>query len=229
MQIKLETVRVAFADLIEPRAFSQGQDPTFGVTSLIPKEDAAKLKLVHGAMLVAAQGKWGEDGARIAQELVREGKTCIRDGNSRRNRKGEIYQGFENHFAVSSNARADQPPRIFTPHGEKITSENFAEFEQYAIYGGCYAHVLISLWAQDNQYGRRINATIEGAVFAEHGEAFAGGRASESDVANAFAGLFTTRPDPIAPDVAPQAGGPIVGGESPPAEDTSDLDSLFAQ
>jgi hypothetical protein len=40
------------------------------------------------------------------------------------------------------------------------------------IYGGCYVNAVISLWAQDNSWGKRINATLLGAQFHSDGEPF---------------------------------------------------------
>jgi len=43
------------------------------------------------------------------------------------------------------------------------------------IYSGCYVNAIIDLWAQDNQFGKRINATLLGVQFAYDGDAFASG------------------------------------------------------
>ncbi|WP_244126983.1 ssDNA-binding protein, partial [Xylella fastidiosa] len=42
-------------------------------------------------------------------------------------------------------------------------------------YAGCYVNANIELWAQDNNYGKRINASLGGVQFLRDGEAFAGG------------------------------------------------------
>jgi hypothetical protein len=34
---------------------------------------------------------------------------------------------------------------------------------------------VVELWAQDNQYGKRINASLGGVQFAKDGESFGGG------------------------------------------------------
>ena len=49
------------------------------------------------------------------------------------------------------------------------------------LYSGCYADVKLSLWAQDNQYGKRINAQC--LVFQKRadGGAFAGGPPPSAD------------------------------------------------
>ena len=43
-------------------------------------------------------------------------------------------------------------------------------------------NVSLELWAQDNNYGKRVNATLMGVQFFRDGDAFAGGGvASEED------------------------------------------------
>jgi len=43
------------------------------------------------------------------------------------------------------------------------------------IYAGCYVNAIISLWAQDNTYGKRINAQLEGVQFCNNGEPLGAG------------------------------------------------------
>lgn len=42
-------------------------------------------------------------------------------------------------------------------------------------YSGCIVNAIVDIWAQDNDWGRRINCTITGIQFVEHGAAFGGG------------------------------------------------------
>jgi len=39
-------------------------------------------------------------------------------------------------------------------------------------YAGCYVNMSVRLWAQDNKFGKRINATLRWVQFAKDGEAF---------------------------------------------------------
>jgi hypothetical protein len=48
-------------------------------------------------------------------------------------------------------------------------------------YAGCYVNASIELWAQDNNYGKRVNASLGGVQFARDGDAFAGGGAASED------------------------------------------------
>ena len=42
-------------------------------------------------------------------------------------------------------------------------------------YSGCYVVAIVELWAQDNSWGKRVNATLKGVQFFADGEAFSGG------------------------------------------------------
>ena len=48
------------------------------------------------------------------------------------------------------------------------------------IYSGCHTHVSLDIWAQDNKWGRRINCTLRGVMFAGDGANFGGGSAPAS-------------------------------------------------
>jgi len=39
-------------------------------------------------------------------------------------------------------------------------------------YAGCYVNMSIRLWAQDNQFGKRVNAQLRAVQFVKDGEAF---------------------------------------------------------
>jgi hypothetical protein len=49
------------------------------------------------------------------------------------------------------------------------------------LYSGCYVVVHVNIWAQDNQFGKRINCGLLGVQFYKDGEAFSGGRISSVD------------------------------------------------
>ena len=49
------------------------------------------------------------------------------------------------------------------------------------IYAGCYVNVSLDFWAQDNAYGKRVNAQLRGVQFLRDGDAFSAGRPADSD------------------------------------------------
>jgi hypothetical protein len=49
------------------------------------------------------------------------------------------------------------------------------------IYSGCYVNMQIALWAQQNNFGKRVNAQLRGIQFLRDGEAFSGGGVANPD------------------------------------------------
>jgi hypothetical protein len=43
------------------------------------------------------------------------------------------------------------------------------------VYAGCYVNAIITLWVQNNSYGKRVNAQLDGVQFAKDGEPFGAG------------------------------------------------------
>jgi hypothetical protein len=48
-------------------------------------------------------------------------------------------------------------------------------------YAGCYVNVSLDVWAQSNQYGKRINAKLLAVQFDKDGDAFSGGEGYSDD------------------------------------------------
>ena len=65
-------------------------------------------------------------------------------------------------------ASNDFRPRILDANRNPLTEDD------NVLYAGCYVHALISLWYQDNKYGKRINCNLIGVMFVKDGERFTG-------------------------------------------------------
>ncbi len=48
-------------------------------------------------------------------------------------------------------------------------------------YGGAYVNLKVDVWAQDNNYGKRINAKLLVVQFVADGEAFGGGAVGRAE------------------------------------------------
>ena len=89
--------------------------------------------------------------------------------------KGKLY--------VSSNSATR--PNTFDSKGRQVNDANESE----AVYSGCIAQVVINIWAQENKFGKRINASPMGFKFVRHEERLSGGGrvASADEFGNADA------------------------------------------
>lgn len=157
-------VRLAFAQHLFTAGTVGGEGkPAFSVTAILPK-DHPVIKELHEAEAAVAKEKWAAKADANLKAIRAAGKGVVKDGDS----KAE-YSGFEGNAFVSM--RAEKRPNVYNTDGSQLTEADGV------VYSGCYAHVMLEVWAQDNQYGKRINAQVTGVMFAGDGDSFGGGAA----------------------------------------------------
>ena len=105
---------------------------------------------------------------RILKALRSADKTCLHSGDLKAN-----YDGFEGMLYIS--ARNSLRPLVIDVNKSPLTGEDGKP------YAGCYVNASLELWAQDNNYGKRINATLMGVQFYKDGESFTGGGVASED------------------------------------------------
>lgn len=164
--IKLTKVRLSFADLFEAKAF-QGGAAKYGATFLFDK-DSENAKRIKAAMEAVAAEKWGGKAKAILSSLWASNKICYGDGAS----KAE-YDGFEGKFFI--RASSSSRPIVIDGNKQPLVEKDGKP------YSGCYVHASIDIWAQDNQFGKRVNAGLRGVQFVKDGDAFAGGAVGSVD------------------------------------------------
>lgn len=167
MIVKLSEVRLAFPQLFEARAVNGEGTPAFSA-SLIFAKDGINVKSLNDAFAEVALEKWGAKGQTILAQLRAGDKVCMHDGDAKTN-----YDGFEGNYFVS--ARNKVKPLVMD---RDKTALQPADGRPYA---GCYVNASVEIWAQDNKFGKRINATLRGVQFLKDGEAFAGGQPADED------------------------------------------------
>ncbi len=172
MKIMLTDVRLAFPSLFKPQAF-EGGSPSFGASLLMAPNHKIVAELNKGFAAVAKE-KWGAKADAILKSLKATDKLCLHSGDSK-----EQYDGFVGNVFVS--ARSKVRPRIFNTDLSELSEEDGKP------YSGCYVNAQIELWAQDNKFGKRINAQLRGVQFLRDGDAFGGGGSAAS--ADEFADL----------------------------------------
>jgi hypothetical protein len=106
--------------------------------------------------------KWGANEANWPK--LKPEKLCVRDGDL------EDYDGYEGHIYLSANNA--RKPQIITNRKNKDGWIEAVEGAPNAPYSGCYVNALVRLWAQDNEHGKRLNASLEVVQFLRDGEAF---------------------------------------------------------
>ncbi|NKD93119.1 DUF2815 family protein [Haematospirillum jordaniae] len=167
MKIKLENVRLTFPVLFEARTVNGEGKPAFSASFLLDPADP-QVKALNQAIEQVAREKWGAKTEAVLKQMRAQDKVCLHDGDLKSN-----YAGFPGGLYVS--ARSTIRPLVIDKDRSPLTE---ADGKPYA---GCYVNASVELWAQDNNYGKRINAGLRGVQFFRDGDAFAGGGAASED------------------------------------------------
>ena len=156
----MKNVRISFPNLFRKAVF-QGTETKYEATFLLDKEEHAdsikKISDAIAAMLKEKKAKLGAD------------KICFKDGD-------EIdYQGYAGTMTIKAS-NAKRPLTIGKDKAPITEDDNI-------IYSGCYVNAIVTLWFQDNGFGKRINASLEAVQFAKDGQPFGdgGSKASAAD------------------------------------------------
>lgn len=168
-RILLKDVRLSFPNLFTPKAQKPGDKPSCGASFLMPP-DHPDVEKVRAAMAQAAKEKWGPKADAILDALVKQDRVCLHDGAM----KALKYDGYAGMLYVS--ARNQNPVDVRDRDPKVHLTESSGR-----PYAGCYVNALLDIYAQDNSYGQRINATLVGVQFKRDGEAFAGGAPASDD------------------------------------------------
>lgn len=173
VKVVLKDVRAAFVALHEPDSIDDGE-PRFGGKFIFsPKSPNAKL--MDKAMKDAAkeQKKWEKNPDAVLAGLIKKDRVCY-SKEPYAKKDGSVYDGFEGmHFVSASN---EARPNLKDRDGKTPLVAKDGK-----PYGGCFVNIVIDVWAQDNKWGQRINATLLGVQFVRDGDKFAGGASFSDD------------------------------------------------
>lgn len=167
MKLRLTNVRLAFPALFEPKTVNGEGDPAFSATFLLEQNHPCVAE-IREAMENLGKEKWAAKWPAIKKELDARDKGALHDGDSK-----SSYAGFEGNLFVS--ARSKTRPLVIDRDKTPLVERDGRP------YGGCYVNATIDLWAQDNAYGKRINASLRGVQFVKDGDAFGGGGVATAD------------------------------------------------
>lgn len=169
MKIVIQNARLAFAQhLFEAGTVGGEGEPAFSCTAIIPPDHPAVAEL-RKAEEVVAKEKFGDKANSELAAIRAKDKGVIHDGNTKAN-----YDGFEGQMFVSTRSKT-RPSIVDRDRSPLVAADG-------RPYSGCYANVIVEVWAQNNAYGKRINAQLMGVQFVKDGDSFgAGGRAADPD------------------------------------------------
>lgn len=147
--------RLSFARLYTAKSFRPGQDARFEATFLLDPsnvEHAATIKKLQQTAAALAQQAFS---GQIPPDI----KLCITKGDLK------AYDGYKGMIAIATHNKVR--PTVVNRSRNPV-----AEGENQAPYSGCYVIGTITLWVQNNEFGKRINANLRGVQFVKDGQAF---------------------------------------------------------
>ena len=164
MKQAITKARLAFPAIFKAESV-MGGDPRFSAVFIIdPEKQADLVKDIQATISKVAEEKWGAKASATLKQIMAKGNLFFRDGADKPD-----YDGFEGMMYISAASRPNQRPLVLDGNKTPLTEEDGKP------YGGCYVNASIEVWAQDNNFGKRINAQLRGVQFVADGEAFGGG------------------------------------------------------
>ena len=163
-KIKLGNVRLSFPSLFKMAVFGGESTGKFEATFVLDKEEHAETieqlkKHIETLMKTELKGKIAAD------------KICLKDGDDLGRPE------FEGKYTIKASTK--KRPLVIDRDKTPLAEEDGRP------YAGCYVNAIISLWAQNNNYGKRINAQLDGVQFHADGEPFGDG-GIDADAFDAF-------------------------------------------
>lgn len=170
-KVQLKNVRTAFLNVFEPKSVQGEGDPRYSAAFIIDPA-SPNVKEIEAAIKAVATEKWKDKAAAILKKLNEDKRVAFLRG-PRQNSNGEVYAGFEGMFSL--NASNKSRPLVIDRDKTPLTPADGKP------YSGCFVNASIEFWAQDNQFGKRINATLRGVQYFAEGDAFGGGAPASTD------------------------------------------------
>lgn len=177
-----DPLRIAYPAVYEPRAMPNDPNskPAYGGKLIVKPGGANHKKIVEAMRQVAREHpKYGASWESILEDLIKKERVCFIEGPYK-DKDGKPRDGFEGNYYLSMRNEK------LKPTAKNKYNQDVAEGHPGAPYPGCHVHAAVDIWAQDNSYGRRINCSLQGVMFAADGPAFGGGRPADD---NTFAAV----------------------------------------
>src|SRR3990167_4236822 len=189
--VMLSDVRLSFAKaLFEPKDVQGQGEPKFSGSFIFPPNHPC-VAAIKAAMKKVAEEKWGAKASEVFVALKAGDKLALRDGDTK-----PQYEGYKGNFFL--NASNKIKPLVIDGNKSPLSAASGKP------YAGCYVNASVEVWAQDNAFGKRINATLKGVQFLRDGARLAGGGVASADD-------FEAIPDA---DAGAEGSGPVAGAST---------------
>lgn len=160
MKHTIQNVRISFPNIFAAKANEQGKEQFSAAFLFAP--DHAGIPALDAVIEEVGKAKWGAKWPAVKKELTAGGKLLVHNGDSKAS-----LAGYEGNLFL--NAYNTVRPTVVDRDRTPLTAQDGKP------YSGSFVNAIIDIWAQDNSYGKRINAQLQGIQFVKDGEAFSGG------------------------------------------------------
>lgn len=167
-EIWIMGARLAFAEGVFVKkaiASDPTSTPRFNCGLILPPDHKQidEIKKIEIAICDEQQWKDKSKGADVYKLLAKKDRLALHDGDDK-----QKYEGFPSNFYLSPSS--DNKPTVM--HGR--TREPIGK-DDGTVYSGCYVNAKVEFWAQDNNWGQRVNCSLLGVQFVRDGDAFGAG------------------------------------------------------
>lgn len=165
--VTLKNVRLSFPRLFQMATVNGEGKPAYSCSLLLSADDP-QVDAINEAIDKVGAEKWAAKSKTILGSLRGADKVCLHNGDS----KADL-EGYAGNFFLSARSYA----KVLVVDRDRTQLEESSG----RPYGGCYVDASVEFWAQDNQFGKRVNATLRWVQFRRNGDAFAGGAPASPD------------------------------------------------
>jgi len=175
----IRNARLSFPNVLVPKSVEKGP-PKYSCNFLLTP-DAPEWSEIGQILQELATERWKEH-APAAINMINQDKwmRCYGIGSEKTSRQtGEVYEGYTGNvvwIGGSNNAK----PTLYGTDGKELPPTANANT---MFVGGNYCDGVISLWLQDNEYGRGVRSNLVAVQYLREGEHFG---SEEVDAAGIF-------------------------------------------
>jgi hypothetical protein len=172
--VQLKHVRIAFIDDLFVAAPYEGKGEPRHTATFIIAPDSANDKAIQEAMEKEAKANWGKNWQAMLDD-IRGDKKAFSYQKNKKDKAGDVYEGFENMWALSSVRKERDGAPLFlhkvkdpeTGKAQRLTGK------EGVIYAGCYVNAKVEMWAQIGTY-RGMRCGLLGVQYDAPGDSFGG-------------------------------------------------------
>lgn len=171
--ITVGVARLSYANLFKPVARNPQDDPKYGTTILIPKNDVRSKQLIDMAIEAAKQTGLMDQFQGVIPPIL---STPVHDGDGTRPSDGMPFgDECKGHWVFSASSTI--APSVLDQNKQPIIRES-------EIYSGAYAYVSVTFFPYNRNGKKGIGCALNHVMKWQDGEPLAGGISADAAFAN---------------------------------------------